>query len=618
MSSNSSGAVAEWDDGQLNVIAASGDRRLLVDAGPGTGKTAVACARLAHLILHEGLNPARTWMISFTRTAVAEIRARLFAYVGEDSFAIKIATLDAHAWSLHSGFDKGAKLTGTYENNIEQVLGLIEGDPDTQDYLSSVRHLVIDEAQDLVGIRARLARRVVEALDPDCGVTVFADEAQAVYDFSEDRSEAGGQSLSTLMETLAQLEPKFERVSLDHVHRTSSSALQAIFRDVRGEVLNGESAGLFAKVKGRIRELVGIEEPSCTSNPPWGTLESGTLVLFRTRAEALQAAQFCSTPYSLRMGGYSATLPAWIAICFHDWTAQRMPLTEFESRWNARVRKACEPDYGVQEAWGRLYRLAGADSTTLDMPLLRARLSRRALPVSLAQNEYGLPGPVIGTIHASKGREANEVLLYLGDPEEFKSEDAEREETRVMFVGSTRARSRLRLGRASRNYARQLRSGRLFKSLSNRKSVAAMVEIGRPEDQSFAGVVGRDAGEQVEVLLAQKWLAKHACVQTTLTLQASETLDWRYRAIAELDGIAVSTVSKGLTYDLWEMIDRIADRKKFRPHPTIKYIRSLGAQTIVSPPEAPQQEVLHEPWRSSGFALAPRLAAFTKVNVWSR
>lgn len=134
MSTNSSEAGAAWDDSQLKVIETLGDRRLLVDAGPGTGKTAIACTRLVHLILDEGLNPARTWMISFTRTAVAEIRARLFSYVGESSFAIKIATLDAHAWSLHSGFNDGAKLTGTYDGNIEHVLELIEGDFDTQDY----------------------------------------------------------------------------------------------------------------------------------------------------------------------------------------------------------------------------------------------------------------------------------------------------------------------------------------------------------------------------------------------------------------------------------------------------------------------------------------------------
>lgn len=56
-----------WDDNQLDVIKAGFDECILVDAGPGTGKTAVACARLAYLIEEEDLEPSNTWMISFTR-----------------------------------------------------------------------------------------------------------------------------------------------------------------------------------------------------------------------------------------------------------------------------------------------------------------------------------------------------------------------------------------------------------------------------------------------------------------------------------------------------------------------------------------------------------------------
>ena len=74
-----------WDADQRAVIEAETDARLVVEAGPGTGKTAVACARLAHLINEEDIEASNTWMISFTRTAVAEIRARLHSYVGDAS-----------------------------------------------------------------------------------------------------------------------------------------------------------------------------------------------------------------------------------------------------------------------------------------------------------------------------------------------------------------------------------------------------------------------------------------------------------------------------------------------------------------------------------------------------
>ena len=66
-----------WDAEQMRVITADSDARLIVEAGPGTGKTAVACARLAHLISEEDIEPSKILMISFTRAAAAEIRARL-------------------------------------------------------------------------------------------------------------------------------------------------------------------------------------------------------------------------------------------------------------------------------------------------------------------------------------------------------------------------------------------------------------------------------------------------------------------------------------------------------------------------------------------------------------
>jgi hypothetical protein len=48
-------ALIEWDRSQREVIDAPPEDRLLVGAGPGTGKTAVACARVSQLIDQTGL-----------------------------------------------------------------------------------------------------------------------------------------------------------------------------------------------------------------------------------------------------------------------------------------------------------------------------------------------------------------------------------------------------------------------------------------------------------------------------------------------------------------------------------------------------------------------------------
>jgi len=105
-------ALIQWDRSQRQVIDAPHTDRLLIGAGPGMGKTAVACARVSQLIDQHGLEPSRIWLISFTRTAVREIRDRIATYLEDASaaFAVRIATLDSHAWAIHSGFDDQAKI----------------------------------------------------------------------------------------------------------------------------------------------------------------------------------------------------------------------------------------------------------------------------------------------------------------------------------------------------------------------------------------------------------------------------------------------------------------------------------------------------------------------------
>ncbi len=45
----------KWTEEQSEIISSRPSARLLVEAGPGTGKTAVACARVAALV-DQGVN----------------------------------------------------------------------------------------------------------------------------------------------------------------------------------------------------------------------------------------------------------------------------------------------------------------------------------------------------------------------------------------------------------------------------------------------------------------------------------------------------------------------------------------------------------------------------------
>ena len=90
-------APIEWDKSQREVIDTPAGDRLLVLAGPGMGKTEVACARVSQLIEQGGLEPGCVCLLSFSRTAVREIRDRIAACVKDTSAAnaVRITTLDS-------------------------------------------------------------------------------------------------------------------------------------------------------------------------------------------------------------------------------------------------------------------------------------------------------------------------------------------------------------------------------------------------------------------------------------------------------------------------------------------------------------------------------------------
>src|SRR5690606_7252643 len=132
-----------------------------------------------------------------TRTAVIEIRNRIAMALEDagDAASVRIVTLDACAWAVQSGFNPEARLTGSFEDNIHDTHRLIREDADERDDLARIEHLIVDESQDIVGPRADLVLAIIDSLDPACGITVFADRAQAIYAFSEGRDESRSTNL---------------------------------------------------------------------------------------------------------------------------------------------------------------------------------------------------------------------------------------------------------------------------------------------------------------------------------------------------------------------------------------------------------------------------------------
>lgn len=91
----------------------AGDGPLLIIAGPGSGKTTVLAARIAHLVSGRQVPPSSVLAIAFTTRATRELRTRLSGMLGEVADAVDVTTFHAFGlrivrqWSEELGLGQG-------------------------------------------------------------------------------------------------------------------------------------------------------------------------------------------------------------------------------------------------------------------------------------------------------------------------------------------------------------------------------------------------------------------------------------------------------------------------------------------------------------------------------
>lgn len=604
--------TTEWDADQLRVITESSGARLVVEAGPGTGKTSVACARLAHLIANEDIEPSNILMISFTRAAAAEIRKRLYSYVGEASYAIHNTAIDSHAWAVRSGHDPSARLTQSYDDNIDRVISLLKTDEDVSEELSRFEHVVIDEAQDIEGRRAELIATMIKLVRSDCGITVFADEAQAIYGFS--RRKSGYHSPETESSLLVRVRAgacgHFTMLSLSEVHRTSTPQLKKIYSDLRAELMKPEHRVMALRegVATVVENLSAGDFESFFKKYPKETPQN-LLILFRNRADVLAFSQGQKDPHRLRLTKYEPGLPAWLALCFSHFREPFVSRERFAELWHGNIGTEISANDEWIPAWDTLLKLAGRRNDIVDIFQLRRRLAGRRPPIEIAETEFGLEGFTLSTIHASKGREADVVILMMPTARKLRSVEDVVEEARVLFVGATRARKELYVVPQEHSWSQNLNSGRNFHSNQNFSEQQVSIEVGRDGDIEVTGLVGMQGFERAEASDAQKYLAASANSVMNFRLHLQPGRGFKYDIETDDSGRRIGIMSGSFSRDVLE-ISEVSGSASFYAPELIETIRAQGCSSIVLSPEDDIVSSLHEPWASTGFILKPRLAAF--------
>lgn len=161
---------------QLKIINDS-ESKIVVAAGPGSGKTRVLVHKLASLLLMEDVKHEQLLMLTFSRAAATEFKKRLLKLIGNAANYIEIKTFHSYC------FDLLGKV-GSLEKSdliLKKTIGKIKN-KDVEASRITKTVLVIDEAQDMDEDEYNLINALMEQ-NEEMRVIAVGDDDQNIYEF---------------------------------------------------------------------------------------------------------------------------------------------------------------------------------------------------------------------------------------------------------------------------------------------------------------------------------------------------------------------------------------------------------------------------------------------------
>ena len=422
-------AVALLDTDQLACITVPPEARQIVLAGPGAGKSEVVGAIAAELTCSGGIYPDEILVISFSRAAVSVVEQRTSGVVDEGD-RVDVRTIDSLASQLIDEATQGDQPFKSYEHSIELATQLLVKAPEP--IFGHLRHVIVDEVQDVVGARADFVLALLKkGIPDDAGFTLLGDPLQSLYDF-----QLTAQHPKTCQEFLDEVSKQFKpdliRLVGDHRSRTDDAATATRLR----------SHLLALDPHSRLRTLTS----ALADLPPLGTLDADavetvatwpgrTALLCDTNARAaLTAARLSDHGLASETAApaHDSGLPPWLATVLADHTSSTMDFDEF-------LRLATDSSCpNPTEAW-RSLRDRNTSRPDLDIRRVAADLGtpsghsrfRRTTDADI----------VVSTVHRAKGLEFDNTVLV--DPTDWRAGGDDSNRSSMLYVAISRAHSRV-------------------------------------------------------------------------------------------------------------------------------------------------------------------------------
>ncbi|MFJ1543565.1 UvrD-helicase domain-containing protein [Streptomyces sp. NPDC088246] len=613
---------------QRAVVEQPWDARVLVTARAGAGKTHTLVRRLDLLVEREELEAGEILVLSFSRAAVRELTERIERHAAAAQ-RIRVQTFDGWASALlnraYPDVDWG---TYTFDGRIEAATEAIDkGAVEGGEYVPA--HVVIDEVQDLVGVRREMVEALLDRFQENSGFTVVGDSAQAVYGFQvsdpDQRAEETDRFLewvrATFGEDLVELHlgDNFRaRSEAARIALSYGAQLQRLPRD------RAEAADEAERIHGDLRALL-------LSTPNFGGLDDQfvlaalrdypdtTAILCRDNGQALTLSGILAAadvPHTLQRSARERSAPVWITELLASTGTTALTRERFEELLvDLRV-----PVGSVPEAlWRSVRKVArGRGRGTLDVVALHRALAEGRLPDELTATQPS--SLVISTMHRAKGLEFDRVLIVeprvLKEPTPVRKKKYDYDpaaEARLLYVAMTRARDDLYvldapnswLIRKDKRIDRWYLGGRSTWARNGIELIGSDVSHEQPP-----GTEGfqRDAEELRRHLMTD--VAAGAEAELVLLHGIPVASDQSPPYAVVVGGRQIAVVSERFRTDLYRLLRRTSHSEVDRWPPLITGLRIDCVESVAGSPAATEAARLgtHGAW------VAPRLCGLGRFH----
>lgn len=423
---------------QLQVVKDKDHDRILVVAGPGSGKTRVLVHKVASLLLMEDVKPEQCLMLTFSRPAAVEFKTRLKGLVGKLAYWVDIFTFHGFAFQL-AGRLGDLERAGSI---LPQVTREIEEEKISLDRILNKSVIVIDEFQDVSEQEYRFISAIIAKAEK-IRVIAVGDDDQTIYEFR-------GARVQYMRDFRHQQDAKFHYLTINYRAKANLVAFTNRFLETQfgpdrlmwDKPLSAHQTDLgtieIVRYQGGDLLLPLLEQ--VRENP----LQGSAAVLTKTNQEAVLMTSLLrqqGVPVRLILEGEGFSLRNLLEI--HTFTqavfktiADDLGLIE-EDNWNQAKRQ-------VEGTF------SGSDNLVLFRKTISAYEATHSKKFRSTWNAYlrdarleDLFHPeaesiLVSTMHKAKGKEFDRVYVLL-DRYFLRSE----EKKRVLYVAMTRAKQEL-------------------------------------------------------------------------------------------------------------------------------------------------------------------------------